>query len=134
MRFARPQISFWRSEDLRKGKKTGAKNGRMVEGRGGGNEVQPPPLPLPSIFPRFVFPSSNRQNEIPGSGLPEKYEGGGGGGHRIVIALVLTFEDNRFSCPHNCHCLEQISVGLRKSFMWNRNANFTGQSLPFDPT
>ena len=30
--------------------------------------------------------------------------------------------------------LEQISVWLRKSFMWNRNANFTGQSLPSDPT
>ena len=37
--------------------------------------------------------------------------------HRIAIVLVLTFEDNRFSRPHNCYCLEQISVGLRKSFM-----------------
>ena len=37
--------------------------------------------------------------------------------HRIAIVLVLTFEDNRFSRPHNWHCLEQISVGRRKSFM-----------------
>ena len=54
--------------------------------------------------------------------------------HRIAIVLVLTFEDNRFSHPYDCHCLEQISVGLRKSFMWNRNAYFTGQILPSDPS